>query len=38
MATDLPTVEDGARGLAFIEACARSSRQGGTWTKASLEI
>jgi predicted dehydrogenase len=32
-ATDLPTVEDGVRGLAFIEACVASSRTGGVWTK-----
>jgi len=37
MAADLPTVEDGARGLAFIEACVASSRNGGVWTKASME-
>ena len=29
----LPTVEDGARGLAFIEACVASSRAGGVWTE-----
>ena len=29
----LPTVEDGARGLAFIEACVASSRAGGIWTE-----
>jgi predicted dehydrogenase len=34
----LPTVEDGARGLRFIEACAESSRQGGVWVPASLDI
>ncbi|MEM9011841.1 MAG: Gfo/Idh/MocA family oxidoreductase [Pseudomonadota bacterium] len=36
-ATDLPTVEDGVRGLAFIEACVASSTSGGVWTKASIE-
>ena len=33
LVTDLPTVEDGLRGLAFIEACVASSRQGSVWTK-----
>ena len=37
MATDLPTVEDGAGGLAFIDACVASSRNGGVWTQASLD-
>ena len=32
-ARSLPTVEDGARGLAFIEACVASSRAGGVWTE-----
>lgn len=36
LSSDLPTVEDGARGLAFIEACVESSRRGGVWTRASL--
>ncbi len=31
MATDVPTVRDGARGLAFIEACVRSSTGGAAW-------
>jgi predicted dehydrogenase len=35
---DLPTVEDGVRGLAFIEACVGSSRNGGVWTTASVEV
>ncbi len=35
-ATDLPTVEDGVLGLAFIEACVASSQKGGVWTKASV--
>jgi predicted dehydrogenase len=35
---DVPTVEDGARGLAFIEACVESSRKGGVWTKASIDL
>ena len=37
MAVDLPTVEDGARGLAFMEACVASSRHGGIWTRLSSE-
>ena len=31
MAQDVPTVRDGARGLAFIEACVRSARGGAVW-------
>lgn len=38
MATDIPTVEDGAKGLAFIEACVRSSQQGGLWVDASVAL
>ncbi len=30
---DVPTVEDGVRGMAFIEACVESSRAGARWTK-----
>jgi predicted dehydrogenase len=30
---DVPTVEDGVRGMAFIEACVESSKAGGKWTK-----
>ena len=30
---DVPTVEDGVRGMAFIEACVESSKTGGRWTK-----
>ncbi len=33
--TDLPTVQDGVKGLAFIEACVASSKNGGTWTQVS---
>lgn len=32
---DVPTVEDGVRGMAFIEACVESSRAGGKWTKVA---
>ena len=38
LANNVPTVEDGARGLAFIEACVRSSQQGGIWTNADLDF
>lgn len=34
----VPTVEDGALGLAFIEACVRSNTNGTVWTDASLEL
>ena len=37
-ATDLPTAEDGVKGLAFIEACVASSKAGGVWKKASVSI
>jgi predicted dehydrogenase len=37
-ATDLPTVEDGVRGLAFIEACVQSSAKGSVWTRASVAV
>ncbi|WP_108659153.1 Gfo/Idh/MocA family protein [Acuticoccus kandeliae] len=37
-ATSVPTVEDGARGLAFIEACVKSSRAGGVWVDASIDL
>ena len=30
---DVPTVEDGVRGMAFIEGCVESSKAGGRWTK-----
>jgi hypothetical protein len=31
-----PNVLDGARGVAFIEAAVKSSRNDGAWTSASL--
>lgn len=34
-AFDFPTVEDGVEGLAFIEACVKSAKSGGKWTKLS---
>lgn len=38
LATDTPTVEDGARGLKFIAACIESSRNGGAWVPAGLDV
>jgi predicted dehydrogenase len=32
---DVPTVEDGVRGMAFIEACVESSGASGRWTRIS---
>ncbi len=37
-ATSLPTVKDGAKGLAFIEACVASSRNGGVWTDVAADF
>ena len=37
LALDFPTVEDGARGLAMIEACVASART-GQWTSARPEL
>lgn len=34
-AADLPTVRDGAKGLAFIEACVRSAKNGAAWEKVA---
>ncbi|MGN6307388.1 MAG: gfo/Idh/MocA family oxidoreductase, partial [Mesorhizobium sp.] len=28
-----PTVEDGVEGVAFVEACVKSSKKNGAWTK-----
>jgi hypothetical protein len=28
-----PTVEDGVRGVAFVEACVASSKRNGSWVK-----
>jgi predicted dehydrogenase len=38
LSRDLPTVEDGARGVKFIEAALESSRQGGRWTDCRLQF
>lgn len=32
----VPSVEDGARGIKFIEAAVESSRAGGRWTSARI--
>ena len=37
LALDFPTVEDGARGIAMIEACLASARSGG-WASARLPL
>ena len=36
LALDFPTVEDGARGLAFITAAKASAEAGGAWTDCAL--
>jgi len=28
-----PTVQDGVEGVAFVEACVRSSKKNAAWTK-----
>ena len=38
MARLVPSVEDGARGVKFIEAVVESSRQNGAWVDASLSL
>jgi predicted dehydrogenase len=38
LALDFPTVEDGARGLKFVEASVASQRNGGGWTDAALTL
>jgi predicted dehydrogenase len=37
-ALDYPTVEDGARGVKFITAAVESSRRGGSWVDARLDL
>jgi predicted dehydrogenase len=37
-ALDYPTVEDGAQGVKFIDSVVRSSRQGGAWVDARLQL
>jgi hypothetical protein len=36
LASQVPTVEDGARGVRFLEATLESSRR-GVWTDAALD-
>jgi len=38
MATTVPTVEDGARGVKFVEAAVESSRNGSAWTSTKLDL
>jgi predicted dehydrogenase len=38
LARSVPTVEDGARGMKFIEAVVESSRAEGRWTDARLKL
>lgn len=38
LALDFPTVEDGARGMKFIEAAVESSRNDGGWADCRLEL
>lgn len=37
LARDCPTVQDGARGVRFVEAAVASHQNGGRWTDARLE-
>ena len=38
LALDFPTVEDGARGMAFVAAAKASSEAGGAWTDCTLTL
>ena len=38
LALDFPTVEDGARGVKFVDAAVASHRAGGRWTDARLAL
>jgi hypothetical protein len=38
LALDCPTVEDGARGVKFVDAAVDSHRNGGRWTDATLAL
>jgi hypothetical protein len=38
LALDFPTVEDGARGISFIEAAKQSSADGGCWVDCGLDL
>jgi len=35
-ALDYPRIEDGVRGMAFIEAVVKSSKKNAAWTKLNL--
>ena len=37
-AAEFPTVEDGARGVKFVEAAVQSCQAGGGWTDATLAL
>ena len=37
-AVDFPTVEDGARGVRFMEAALQSGQAGGTWVDCTLKL
>ena len=38
LALDFPTVEDGARGMKFIQAAVDSNTAGGTWVDCTLDL
>ncbi len=38
LATSVPTVEDGARGVKFIEAAVESSRNGAAWVSTFVDL
>ncbi len=38
LAMDFPTVEDGARGVKFMEAAVESGRAGSTWVDCGLDV
>ncbi len=38
LAMDFPTVEDGARGVKFVDATVESSRKGSTWVDCNLDV
>jgi predicted dehydrogenase len=38
LSTDFPTLEQGAEGVRFLEACVESSTQGSRWVDASLKL
>ena len=36
LSMDLPTLEDGAKGVEFLEACVKSSKKNGQWVKTTF--